>query len=122
MLGPPPSHRQLPVTAGASLLFTRQGCGYCIPSLSGTVGICVWPGWGEGTLNKQPMAPVNAKAQPRLTVLPPYAEAIPWPAGQGASRIHLARKGWCSASHSPAGPDSAWVPLMLSLPLGPFTP
>lgn len=61
--GPPSSHGLLPVTAGASLLFTRLGCGYCIPSLSGTVGICVWPGWGEGTLNKQPMAPVSAKAQ-----------------------------------------------------------
>lgn len=59
---PQPSHRLFPVTAGACLPFTKQVCGYCIPSLSGTVGMCVWPGWGEGTLNKQPMVPVNAKA------------------------------------------------------------
>lgn len=30
-----------PVTAGAYLFFTKQVCGYCIPSLSGTVGMCV---------------------------------------------------------------------------------
>lgn len=57
-----PATRLFPVTAGACLLFTKQVCGYCIPSLSGTVGMCVWPGWGEGTLNKQPMVPVSAKA------------------------------------------------------------
>lgn len=91
--GPPSSHGLLPVTAGASLLCTRLGCRYCIPSLSGTVQICVWPGWGEGTLNKQPMAPVSAKAQPRLTVTPSLGrEAFPWTLGPGASRIHVAKK------------------------------
>lgn len=56
---------------------------------------CVWPGWGEGTLNKQPWpqpvlrlttpAPPQAPRQRRL--------AGPCEKEPGASRIHLARKG-----------------------------
>lgn len=43
--------------------------------------------------------------------------------GQGASSIHLVKKNLvCCLSLPPARPDSAWVPLLLSFPLGPFTP
>lgn len=60
-----------PVTAGAYLLLTKQVCGYCIPSLSGTEGMCVWPGLGEGTLNKQPWS----QSVPRLTAsYPPHPQ------------------------------------------------
>lgn len=47
--------RLFPVTAGAYLFFTKQVCGYCIPSLSGTVGMCVCGQvGGRGLLTNSP--------------------------------------------------------------------
>lgn len=51
--------------------------------------MCVWPGWGEEILNKQPLAPVSAKAP---CTPPPRTEAACWTMGQGASSIHLVKK------------------------------
>lgn len=81
--------------------------------------MCMWPGLGEGTLNKQPMVAVNAKAQ-RIPL--PRQRPLAGPCDKEPAEF-FSKKGFGALPPSPpARPDSAWAPLLLSLPPGPFTP
>lgn len=55
-----------PVTARAYLIFLKQVCGYCIFSLSGTVGMCV-ARLGEGDFKQTAKAHRNLPSQTEAT-------------------------------------------------------